>query len=133
MPSTPCCALTTASASASGASVSNGAIAPVPMPESRRSCSPSLALPSLAIVSGSELPRCRSVAGISSATRMATAIAAATPRWRTMPSAQPCQKRALRSRRRMRRRSSRGPIVASTTGSSVIAASVATSGMIIPP
>ena len=50
-----------------------------------------------------------------------------------MPSAQPCQKRALRSLRRMRRLSSRGPIVASTTGSSVIAASVATSGMIMPP
>ena len=73
---------------------------PLPIPESFSASRPSLApRPALAIVSGSALPRCRFVAGMSEHRRgCATAMTAASPRRRTTASDQRCQKRVLRSR-----------------------------------
>ena len=63
---------------------------------------------------------------------MAVEATAAVHRWRTMTRAQADQPRLARSVRPVWRRSSRGPIVARTTGSRVTATATLTSGISMP-
>ena len=103
------------------------------MPAFSSATSPCLAGPDLATVSASELPSWMSVAASASATITAMPLHAASQRRRDTAVAQRVQARLALSSVRRCGQSSRWPNFASTTGSSVIATSVDTSGISMPP
>ena len=103
------------------------------MPDSSSAARPSLARPDPASVSASEMPSCISVAASASAATTSIPAPAATQRRRATASAHRVQARLALSSVRMCGQSSRGPSVARITGSSVIATSVETNGISIPP
>jgi hypothetical protein len=87
----------------------------------------------LEIVSASEIPSCRSVAATTSARITAIPAPAASHRRREIASAQRVQARLALSSVWRCGQSRRGPIVARITGSRVIATTVETNGISIPP
>jgi hypothetical protein len=113
-------------------SVSNGDNGPVPIPERSSSSSATRAGPACASDSACGLPSWIVEAAITSAASAAPESSAALQRWRTTKRAHAVQPRLAWSVRRVWRRSRRGPIVASTTGSSVIATATLTSGISMP-
>ncbi len=122
----------TASASPARTSASNGDSGPWPMPAASSFSRPARAAPDWASESARGLPSSIEKAATQSATSAAPDAAAAAQRWRTTRSAHAVQKRPARSPPRARRRSSLGPAVLSTTGSSVSATATLTSGMNMP-
>jgi hypothetical protein len=134
IPSTPPRAVATRSGSLSPSTrISFGSSEPSPIPARSSATSPSLASPERAIVLASEVPSCRSVAAKASAPITASPAAAPTQRRRATARAQRVQVRLALSSVRRWGQSRRGPSFAITTGSSVIATSVETSGINIPP
>ena len=103
------------------------------MPASSSATRPSRASPDFATVSASEAPSWRSVAATTSASTTAMPTPAASQRRRATISAQRVQARLALSSVRRCGQSSREPSFARTTGSSVIATSVETSGISMPP
>ena len=102
------------------------------MPAASSCSSPARADPDCASASARGLPSSSEKAAAPSATSTADETAAATQRCRTTIRAHAVHPRPARSSRRIRGQSSRGPIVASTTGSSVTATTTLTSGISIP-
>ena len=102
------------------------------MPELSSFSSPARAAPDWASDSARGLPSWIEKAAAASSMSTAVDATAAAQRWRTTTRAHAVQKRPERSARRTCGQSSRGPTVASTTGSSVIATATLTSGMNMP-
>ena len=113
--------------------ISCGASAPSPMPERSSATSPALALPDFAIVEASEAPSWSHSArgGQRDDDRQPDAGRDEAAARDELGPARPGAARA--SSVRMCGQSSRGPSVESTTGSSVIATAVETSGISMPP
>ena len=131
-PSTWASAFATAPASPERTSASKGESGPVPMPESCSFSRPARAGPAFASESARGLPSWIEEAATTSAASTAVDATAAAQRWRTTRRAQADQPRLARASRRLRGQSSRGPIVASTTGSSVTATATLTSAISRP-
>ena len=110
-----------------------GASAPSPIPELTSASSPVFALPERAIVEASDSPSRRSSAALASRSTTSRPAHAESQRRRDTAAAQRVHARLALSSVRRCGQSSRGPTVASTTGSRVMATSVETSGISIPP
>ena len=132
-PSASASARAVRSASSAGAITSIGVSGEAPIPERSRAWSPAFGSPEPPSESASGSPRMIPPATAIRATSTAIPETTAITRWRITARAQPAQWRSARSVRRSRRRSARGPTVASTTGSIVSATATETSGISSPP
>ena len=123
-----------------GTSTSMGLRTPLPTPARSSRSRASRAGPDWARTAAGGSPRRSPSAATQSGTSTASAARVASQRWRATPAAQPVQRRLAalprragsRRARRLAGQSSRGPTVASSTGSRVRVARVAASGMSRP-